>query len=215
MATRILFQGDSITDASRNRDDFFGMGVGYPNLIKGRLGAESPLEFEFLNRGVSGNRIVDLYARIKQDFINLAPDVASVYVGVNDVWHEINRQNGVSTEKFEKIYEMLLEEVYEALPDVRLILISPFVLLGTATVSTEDVPDRFERFRADVAEKAAVCKKLAAKYHLPLVELSPIFDAACEKAPATHWTVDGVHPTVCGHELIARAWLRAFSSLEK
>lgn len=213
MAVRILFQGDSITDAARNRDDFYGMGVGYPNLVKGRLGTEHPLDFEFLNRGVSGNRIVDLYARIKQDFINLHPDVASIYIGVNDVWHEINRQNGVSTEKFEKIYEMLLEEVYEALGEIKLILISPFVLLGTATVSTEDVPDRYERFRADVAEKAAVCKKLAEKYGLPLVELAPIFDAACERAPATHWTVDGVHPTVCGHELITREWLAAFSKI--
>ncbi|MBR6530665.1 MAG: SGNH/GDSL hydrolase family protein [Clostridia bacterium] len=213
MATRILFQGDSITDAGRNRDDFYGMGVGYPNLVKASLGVAEPQKYEFLNRGVSGNRIVDLYARIKADFINLKPDVASVYVGVNDVWHEINRQNGVSTEKFERIYRLMLSEIYEALPSVKLILLSPFVLFGTATTSTEDVPDRFERFTKDVAEKAAVCKKLAAEYSLPLVELQPIFNAALDQAPADYWTVDGVHPTVCGHELIRRAWQEAFSKL--
>lgn len=210
---RILFQGDSITDAGRNREDFFGMGVGYPNLVKATLGTEKPGAYEFLNRGVSGNRIVDLYARIKLDFLNLKPDVASIYVGVNDVWHELSRQNGVSTEKFERIYRMMLSEIFEELPDLKLILIAPFVLFGTATTGTEDLPDRYERFRADVAEKAAVTEAIAAEFGLPVIRLQPIFDAACESAPSDYWTVDGVHPTVCGHELIRRAWLDAYRTL--
>lgn len=210
--TRILFQGDSITDAGRNREDFYGLGAGYPHLIRAALGTERPGEYEFLNRGISGNRIVDLYARIKSDFINLSPDVASIYVGVNDAWHEISRQNGVSTEKFERIYDMMLSEIYAALPNIRLILIAPFVLLGTATVSTPDMSDRFERFCTDVDEKSQACERIAKKYGLPLIRLQEIFDAALEKAPADYWTVDGVHPTVCGHELIRREWQRAFGA---
>ena len=214
MAKKILFQGDSITDVGRSRDNIADLGKGYPHLIKGQLGAEFPLEYEFINKGVSGNRIVDLYARIKIDFINLAPDYASIYIGVNDAWHEIGSKNGVDTAKFEKIYTMLLDEIYEALPNIKLIIIAPFVLEGTATCNTEEKPNRLELFNVDVAEKAAVCKKIAEKYKLPLIELQPIFDEACKKAPATYWTGDGVHPTVMGHELIKKAWIEVFNKIK-
>ena len=141
---RILFQGDSITDAIRYRDDFYDMGRGYPNLVKASLGLEYPNEYEFINRGISGNRIVDLYARIKSDFINLKPDYASIYIGVNDAWHEIADKNGVDTDKFEKIYTMLIDEVKAACPDIKFIIIAPYVLEGTSTRDTEETPDRLE-----------------------------------------------------------------------
>ena len=214
MAKRILFQGDSITDCGRNRNDFFCLGNGYPNLVKASLGLDNPTEYEFVNRGISGNRIVDLYARIKVDFINLKPDYASIYIGVNDTWHEISCKNGVETDKFEKIYTMLIDEVLAACPGIKLIIIAPFVLEGVATCNTEEIPDRLERFKKDVAEKAAVAKKMAEKYGFPLIELQPAFDKACLKAPAEYWTADGVHPTSCGHEIIKRLWLETFQAME-
>jgi len=115
MAKRILFQGDSITDCGRKREDFYGMGTGYPLLVKGALGFDAPGEYEVINRGIGGNRIVDLYARIKADFTNLKPDYLSIYIGVNDTWHEIAFGNGVDTDKFERIYAMLLDEITSAL----------------------------------------------------------------------------------------------------
>ena len=214
MAKRILFQGDSITDCGRSRDDFYGMGNGYANLVKATLGMENPDVYEFVNRGISGNRIVDLYARIKSDFINLKPDYASIYIGVNDAWHEICWQNGVDTDKFEKIYIMLIDEIKAACPDTKLFIISPFVLEGKSTCNTEEIPDRLEQFEKDVAEKAVVSKKIAEKYNLPLVELQPAFDEACKKASPDYWTVDGVHPTACGHEIIKRLWLEAFQKIK-
>ncbi len=214
MSKVILFQGDSITDCGRARDNNVNVGVGYPLLVKAELGAKNPNEYEFYNRGVSGNRIVDLYARIKKDFINLKPDYASIYIGVNDAWHEINDHNGVDTEKFEKIYTMLLDEIYAVLPDIKLIIIAPYVLHGPATADSEAVPNRWELFQKDVAEKAAVCKRLAEKYDLPLIELQPAFDKACEKAEPAYWTADGVHPTACGHQLIKDLWLEAFEKIK-
>lgn len=214
MSKIILFQGDSITDCRRDRSDFYGTGCGYPHLIKASLGHDCPNEYEFINRGISGNRIVDLYARIKADFINLAPDYASIYIGVNDAWHEINHQNGVDTAKFEKIYTMLIDEIKAALPDIKLMIIAPYVLEGSATCDTDEIPDRLARFRADVAEKAAVSKKIAEKYGLPLIELQSAFDRACEKAEPKYWTGDGVHPTPHGHELIKRLWLDAFETIK-
>ena len=214
MAKRILFQGDSITDCGRNRDDFYGMGNGYAHLVKASLGMDYPNEYEFINRGISGNRIVDLYARMKADFINLAPDYVSIYIGVNDVWHEIAIQNGVDTAKFETIYTMLIDEIKEACPKTKIIILSPFVMEGDATCNTEQIPDRLARFKTDVAEKAAVAKKIAGKYGFPLIELQPAFDEACEKAPAAYWSPDGVHPTACGHEIIKRLWLETFEKIK-
>ncbi|MBR6754450.1 MAG: SGNH/GDSL hydrolase family protein [Clostridia bacterium] len=207
---RILFQGDSITDCGRDRNNFYGMGDGYANLVKASLGCDFPNEYEFINRGVSGDRIVDLYARIKADFINLKPDYASIYIGVNDTWHEILNNNGVDTAKFEKIYTMYIDEIMASCPDIKLMIIAPFVLEGIATCNIEEKPNRLEQFKRDVAEKAVVAKRIAEKYSLPLIELQPAFDEACKTASADYWTLDGVHPTAFGHEIIKRLWLETF-----
>lgn len=213
MAKRILFQGDSITDCGRDRNNFYGMGVGHPLLIKAALDVDHPNEYECINRGISGNRIVDVYARIKIDLINLAPDYMSLFIGVNDVWHEIGSQNGVDTAKFEKIYTMLLDEVKAALPNLKLFLIAPFVVEGEATRAIEEMPDRFERFRTGVDEKIGAVKRVAEKCGVPCLELQPLFDEACKVAPPEYWTVDGVHPTAAGHELIKREWLKVFKAI--
>ena len=211
---RIVFWGDSITDCGRNRNDLYHMGAGYAYLVKADLGYRCPGEYEFMNHGIGGNRIVDLYARIKAGFLNWTPDYASILIGVNDTWHEIAYKNGIATAKFEKLYEMMLDEILEALPNIKLMLIAPFVLEGYNTCNTEEIPDRLERFRVDVAEKAAVTKKMAEKYNRPLIELQPAFDAALERAPAEYWAYDGVHPTVCGHEIIKRLWLKTFEKMK-
>ena len=136
----ILFQGDSITDCGRSKQGGIRMGEGYAMLVKTYLAFENPNEYEFYNRGISGNRIVDVYARIKSDIINLKPDYMSLLIGVNDVWHEIEAQNGVDADKFEKIYCMLIEEIKAALPDIKLMILEPFCLRGPATDNTEEKP---------------------------------------------------------------------------
>lgn len=214
MAKRILFQGDSITDCGRPREVFGGLGNGYANLVAASLGTDCAGEYEFLNRGIGGNRIVDLYARIKADFINLKPDYASILIGVNDAWHEINWQNGVDTEKFETVYSMLIDELMAACPQMKLFLMAPYVLEGTATCATEEMPDKWERFRSDVDEKIEAVKRIAQKKGLPLIELQPAFDEACKKAPAAYWLRDGVHPTPQGHEIIKRLWIEQFNKMK-
>ena len=215
MSKIILFQGDSITDCGRARDDVnHNLGNGYAAFVKGALGVDYPGEYTCFNRGISGNRIVDLYARIKADFINLKPDYASIYIGVNDTWHEVSSNNGVATDKFEKIYTMLIDEIKEALPDIKLMIIAPFVLESTATCNTEENPTRWDFFKRDVAEKAAVARKIAQKYSLPLVDLQPAFDEALKSAPAEFWTLEGVHPNSNGHELIKRLWLKTFEEIK-
>lgn len=205
---RILFQGDSITDAGRSRTDDVPVGVGYPLLVKAALGFENPGKYEFFNRGISGDRIVDVYARIKSDIINLKPDVMSILIGVNDVWHELTENpNGVDADKFFKIYSMLIEEVKEALPDIKIMIFEPFVLSAFKT------EENYHIFRPEVEKRAAMAKKIAEKFNLPFIPLQAGLDEMSKDIDATYWLADGVHPTAMGHEYIKRKWLDAFSKL--
>lgn len=209
----ILFQGDSITDCGRSWEDFSKVGTGYPLLVKAQLGYENPEEYVFQNRGIGGNRIVDLYARIKSDIINLKPDYMSILIGVNDVWHDLVHKNGVDADKFEKIYGMLIEEVKEALPDIKIMLFEPFCLPGIGTDSTEEMPDKWSIFRSEVDKRAEKVRAVAAKYDLISIPLQPLFDKAAENTEYSYWLYDGVHPTAMGHELIKREWLKHFEQL--
>ena len=210
----IVFQGDSITDAGRDRMDVFGLGIGYPNLVTAELSVEHPYLYQFFNRGISGNRVVDLYARIKMDMINLKPDYMSILIGINDVWHEIFDHNGVSAEKFERVYGWMIEELLCELPNLKLMLLEPFVLPGSATRSDNENPCRWEYFRAETDLRREAVKRLADKYGLRFVPLQDMFDKVNADAPDGYWLSDGVHPTAAGHELIKRAWLEAFETMQ-
>ena len=204
----ILFQGDSITDCGRSRQVDTVMGEGYAALITAALGYTNPGEYKFLNRGIGGNRIVDLYARIKCDFINLKPDVMSILIGVNDVWHEAEWSNGVDNDKFFNVYCMLIEEIKAALPDLKIMIMEPFVLKGPATEAAWDY------FSTETPKRAQKAKEVAEKYNLPFISLQDKFDAAVAiNGEPTYWLADGVHPTLAGHELIKNAWLEAFKAL--
>ena len=207
---KILFQGDSITDCGRNRASDVHMGAGYPMLVKAQLDIEHPLEYKFINRGIAGNRIVDLYTRIKADIINLEPDFVSLLIGVNDVWHEIDQKNGVSAEKYEKIYCLLLDEILEALPNVKIMILEPFCLRASATDDTEEYPNKWHTFSSEVKLRAEKARLVAQKYGLPFVELQSKFDEMAEVTGSEFWLGDGVHPTPAGHELIKREWLKCF-----
>ena len=210
----ILFQGDSITDCGRSRENDKHFGCGYPCLVSAKLAADYPYQYTFYNRGISGNRIVDLYARSKAEIVNLKPDYLSILIGINDVWHELWTQNGVEAEKFEKVYAMLIEELQQALPNLKIMILEPFVLPGEATVSTEAEPDRWEYFEKETALRAAAAKRVAEKYGLTFVPLQEQFNQANADAPFMgYWLRDGVHPSPAGHELIKNAWLKAFETL--
>lgn len=200
---KILFQGDSITDAGRNREQLC-LGKGYPVMIGGELGAHFPGKYTFDNKGVSGNRIVDVYARIKVDCWNLEPDVISLLIGVNDVWHEFGNKNGVEPDRFEKVYRMLIEDTKAKLPNIKFMLMEPFVLPGRATEAA------WEDFSGTVYQLAEIVQKLAKEYNLSFVPLQEKLNVACKLCPPEYWLGDGVHPTAAGHRLISDAWLEVF-----
>lgn len=205
---RILFQGDSITDCGRDWNNDAQLGRGYAYLVSAYLGLKEPNKHTFINKGISGNRVVDLYARIKRDIINYAPDVMSILIGVNDVWHELDDSpNGVDADKFFKIYSMLIEEVKEALPNVKIMILEPFALKASSTEGN------WEYFREETKKRANMSRKIAEKYNLPFIELQKHFDELSKDAPNSYWLGDGVHPTPAGHEFIKGEWLKAYYNL--
>lgn len=207
---RILFQGDSITDCRRNResDMYHALGAGYAFNVAGVLGYDFPAEYEFFNRGVGGNRIVDVFARMKADILNLKPDYMSLLIGINDVWHEVNKKNGVPEKRFEKVYDLLISEILSELPDLKIMILGPFVTKGEATEEAWDF------FREETKKRAEIAKKIADKYNLKYVPLQEKFDEAIKIQPEPYWTYEGVHPTPCGHRIIMKEWLKAFEEIK-
>ena len=202
----ILFQGDSITDAGRSADNDTMTGFGYATLVRAELEYEYPEQYLIYNRGIGGNRVVDLYARIKSDIINLRPDVMSILIGVNDVWREFGH-DGVTTEKYYKIYSMLIEEIKEALPNIKIMILEPFLLKGIHTEKD------WEIFYSEVMKRAKAAKRLAENYNLPFVTLQDKFEQAAKIKGNNYWLYDGVHPTLAGHELIKREWLKCYKGM--
>lgn len=208
---KVIFYGDSITDAGRNYEVDFqpeGYGYGYVKYAVESLLAENPEKYVLYNRGISGNRIVDLYARIKKDVWNLQPDVLSILIGVNDVWHELDGENGVDLVRFEKIYRILLDDTLERFPNLKILLCEPFILKGSATV------EKWEEF-LQVKEYAKVVKKLANEYGFDFLPLQETLDKAAALNGSEYYAADGVHPTADGAKLIAAEWLKAFKKIEK
>ncbi|MBQ6863804.1 MAG: lysophospholipase [Clostridia bacterium] len=193
-----LFQGDSITDASRDDEEIVnaGLGCGYAFFLASEFEKQHQGMLRFINRGDSGDRITDVYARIKEDIINLKPDIMSILIGINDVSHELTMQCGVSPKKFRMIYEMLIDEIKECLPEIRIIIMEPFVLKGTATEKL------WTEFYTEVRKMAAISQQVAEKYGFDFVPLQDKFDALSNDKNAGYWSEDGVHPTIAGHHLI-------------
>ncbi|WP_337035048.1 SGNH/GDSL hydrolase family protein [Paenibacillus illinoisensis] len=200
----ILFQGDSITDGGRSRNDDPNhfLGHGYAYLISSRLGAElAEKQPTFYNRGVSGDRASDLYARWNEDTFSLKPDLISILIGVNDAWRIINNEPSGVTDRLGRAYHHLLEETQEVLPNTGLVLMEPFILKTGATV------DKWDAWQEKIGQYQRLVQELADKFGAVFVPLQDMLNQATEKAEASYWLWDGVHPTAAGHELIARQWL--------
>lgn len=202
----ILFQGDSITDGNRGRNEDLNhiMGHGYAFSIASRLGAEYPQKkLKFYNRGVSGNKIIDLAARWQTDTLDIKPNVLSILIGVNDASSVVlNWLPVVTIDKYEEVYTSLLKQTKDQLPDIVLVLCEPFILPVGA------VNEHWSAYQNDISKRQEVVKKLAKKFGAIHIAFQEVFDDACKKAPADYWIWDGIHPTVAGHELLAKEWIK-------
>jgi lysophospholipase L1-like esterase len=193
MAQRLVFAGDSITDAGRDRDDQHSLGDGWVSLVA------SVLLDEVINRGIAGDRAVDLERRWRRDVTDAHPDVVTIYVGVNDMLRRYDSDAPTSTDEFEATYRRIVA----AASGSRIILIEPFFLPVLAT---------HDGWRADLDEKRAVIRRIAEETGAELVLLQAAMTRAAAESGVAAIAPDGVHPTPTGSRIIADAWLRVFES---
>lgn len=200
---RILFIGDSITDVGRDETKYGALGHGYPLLVSGSLTKRYPAKtFEYFNRGISGNRVSDLKARFTTDCLALKPDVVSILIGINDTWHSVGTATfgtPEATAAFEADYRTILTQLKQAHVK-KIILMEPFVL---------PYPDDRKTWRQDLDPKIQVVRKLALEFETLFIPLDGTFNQLGLRYGFDKFTLDGVHPTPAGHQVITEKWLAA------
>jgi acyl-CoA thioesterase-1 len=195
----VLFQGDSITDAGRIRDQHKHLGGGYAMMAAAWFNAWFPENgVTFLNRGISGNCTGDLVSRWEQDCIALKPNVVSILIGINDTWRTTIDDNTPTTAaEFEANYHAILARTAAELA-AELIILEPFVLPNQA---------RYADTRRNLNEKIDVARRLAREFNATYIPLDGMLQSACTRVAAEHWSEDGVHLTPAGNALVAQIWL--------
>ncbi len=196
----IEFIGDSISDCGRREPAFNPLGDGYVHLIHDLLQAGYPeLKLNVINKGISGNTILDLKSRWRSDVLEISPDWLFIFIGVNDVWRyfEGDRDEAVSLPEFTNTYKQLLRGA-RTVPRMEIRLIAPYL-----AEQNEENP-----FRKKLSEYQSAVDTIGEEFDLPVVHLQPAFDWAMLSKPTKYWTADRVHPTREGHMLIALTILR-------
>ncbi|MEL7532107.1 MAG: SGNH/GDSL hydrolase family protein [Bacteroidota bacterium] len=203
----IVFQGDSITDGGRRKEQLEpnaggALGGTYPLLISAQiLGSEGEQGSKFYNRGISGNKVFQLAERWEEDCINLKPDILTILIGVNDFWHMVNGKYEGTVEIYERDFMALIERTKAALPNVKIIIAEPFAVAGGSAI-TERWDNEFPAYRA-------AAKRVAEAHGTQWIATQTLFDQALERGSVKHWCPDGVHPSPAGHHLMAEAWIEA------
>lgn len=197
---RVLFIGDSVTDAGRDQDDPTHLGTGYVRFIADALRfGDWKSKVTVLNRGISGNRIEDLKQRWTTDCLDLKPDVVSVLIGINDTWRRYDRGQITTVAAYEADYRNILDRA-RAESDIRLVLIEPFML---------SIRPEQDEWREDLDPRIRVVRTIADEYQATLVQADLAFQKAAQAVAAGDLADDGVHPSFIGHRLLAAEWLRA------
>ena len=203
----ILFQGDSITDAGREKEKQkanspASFGSGYAFLAASSiLNEHASKELSVYNRGISGNKVYQLADRWQKDCLDLGPDVLSILIGVNDFWHKFDGKYDGTIEIYETDLRKLLERTKKALPEIKLVICEPFVVVDGSVVNEKWLPE-FDEYRFSA-------KKVSQEFEAVFVPFHDIFFQAQKHAPGRYWTGDGVHPSMAGSALMAQAWLKA------
>lgn len=206
----ILFQGDSITDSGRNREqteanNTRGLGNGYALLATSDLLYDHAGKgLQIYNRGISGNKVYQLAERWDADCLDLKPTILSILIGVNDFWHTLDGKYDGTLEKYRNDFKALLQRTKEKLPDVKLIICEPFGVKGVKAVDDTWFP-KFTGYQT-------AAKELAAEFKAVFIPYQAVFDKAIKTAPGSYWTGDGVHPSLAGAQLMAHAWMKSVGS---
>ena len=202
---KIVFQGDSITDAGRDKRNYHDMGNGYPKFVAQQLKEMFPdVDFEFINQGISGNRTCQLFDRLYLDAIAFEPDIITVLIGVNDIWHRYGAGKIETTdEQIETNYRAILSRLKKQ-TNAKIVMLAPY-LLDSKSV---------DHMRDDLERVLIIERKLADEFADAFVPLDTLFDEAVKRQPEPlFYSNDGVHPNQNGAQFIAKHLVEALSKL--
>ena len=195
---KIVFIGDSITDCERDRSDETSLGNGYVKILADKLRPIYPdMDIELVNKGISGNEVCDVLARVENDVIALKPDLAVVMIGINNVNHQFKYGKNLDLVQFERDYRALLTRIKEA--GIVLIVLEPFLL---------PAPDK-RRMRPLFNKELEIIHRIAIEVADEFVAYDEMFNGLCESIRYTEYSVDGIHPTHRGSRLIADTAIKA------
>ena len=199
---RVLFQGDSITDAGRDKRNYRDMGRGYPKYAAELIAQNNPeIEFDFINLGIGGNRTDQLFDRLYKDAIELCPDVVSILIGINDIWHRYGGEKVMTTDaQLELNYRTILTNLRKY-TNAKIMIITPYVL-------DYDNETR-QAMRRDLLTVLPIIKGLADEFADVYMPLHEIFAEALPVQPEPlYYSGDGVHPNDNGSRFIGEQYAK-------
>ncbi len=202
---RLLFQGDSITDAGRDKRDFHNLGNGYPKYAAQLIAESHPeITFDFINLGISGNRTDQLFDRLYSDAIALQPDVISILIGINDIWHRRTPNYIATTDaQIELNYREILKSL-KSHTNAKIVMLSPYLLDA----------DAIQNMRGELTSILSIIRKLADEFADVYIPLDELFAEAVASQPAPlYYSNDGVHPNENGAKFIGECYARAVNEL--
>lgn len=205
---KVVFVGDSITDAGRARpvgEGLFGaLGSGYVLQIDAMLQTLQPeLRIRCVNQGISGNTTRDLLARWQTDVLDLKPDYVSLMIGANDVWRRFDSPFQTEWSVADDEYRENLAKLIDlTLPQVKtMILMTPFFVEPAGMGSHGDA------MRLAMDQCGAAVRVLAEEKGLPLVDSQAAIDRLLEHHHSSFIAWDRVHQNHIGSYAIAKAWM--------
>ena len=199
----VLFQGDSITDAGRNRAVSEDLAGGYAGKAAALFAQRHPeMEVSFLNRGVGGDRSCDMLRRWTEDCVDLKPQVVSILIGINDTWRRYDANTLTTVEEYKANYEEAIKQVKAM--GAKLVMIQPFLL---------PAEDKAHWRAEDLDAKQVACKELADQYADAYLPMDEIFKAYLAEHPDAVCSEDGVHPNDLGAQVIAEHWVNLVESI--
>lgn len=199
----ILFQGDSVTDVLRSREDLNDLGNGYVKFIDEILRSKN-IPCKILNRGVSGDTSNLMLKRWNEDTINLKPDIINILIGVNDTWRRYDSNCVTSSKDFKDTYTKILDVTLEK-TNAKIILCMPFIL---------EFDDFMKEMKYDdLVFKQEIIRELSIKYNLPLFDFQKILDCALQKSEISELVMEGIHPCEKGHRILAEYWINEIKKL--
>lgn len=202
MKTIVLF-GDSITDMGHWRDadtHAFSFGVGYPLFLKEKI-ERNNLDIQILNRGCSGDSTTNLLERIDEDVIKNNPDIVTILIGTNDVWHQFEgdeTHRGNQIEQYENNYREIINIIKTKLPKTKILMFGSF-FIPLKQPERKDFWNHMKKLYlyVDAAEKIAI------ENSIPFIRLQPLMDEAIKDGNVEKVLYDGIHPNVNGSLIIA------------